>query len=45
MSKYTKKLKESFLDDHDLSLELLLFWIDIMLTSLVVLILIGMCGG
>ena len=45
MSKYSKKLRESFGDDKDVALELMLFWIGSMLTLVVVLMLFGMCSG
>ena len=45
MSKYTKKLKESFGDDKDVALELMLFWIGGMLTLVVGLMLLGILSG
>ena len=45
MSKYTKKLRDSFKDEHDVALEMLLSWIAVMLTATVVLMLLGMCSG
>jgi len=45
MSKYTKKLKESFGDDKDVALELMLFWIGGMLTLVVIFMVLGMFGG
>jgi len=45
MSKYTKKLKESFSDDKDVALELMLFWIGSMLTLIAFLVILGMCSG
>jgi len=45
MSKYTKKLRESFGDDKDVALELMLFWIGSMLTLVVVLMILGIFSG
>jgi len=45
MSKYTKKLRESFGDDKDVALELMLFWIGSMLTLVVALMILGIFSG
>lgn len=45
MSKYTKKLKDSFGDDKDVALELMLFWIGSMLTLAVILMILGAVSG